>query len=213
MISFTERVGQFFQSLRARRDRRNSCRFRMANSARFRPMERSSPTRRSRPTSRPGSAIAAAWRRTSGSSISNSAAPRICTNNDANDSQPMWHGTTLYFLSDRDAAQARQPLGLRHADEAVARRSRTYTDFDVHFPSIGPDEIVFENAGRLYPCSIWPPKSCARSRSRSSPIARRCARGSRGWRRDSQRDQSRRPASACCSRRAAKSLACRPKMA
>ena len=71
------------------------------------------------------------------------------THNDANDSQPMWHGTTLYFLSDRDA-QARANLWAYDTVTKQTRQVTKFTDADVHFPSIGPEEIVFENGGRLH---------------------------------------------------------------
>jgi tricorn protease len=69
--------------------------------------------------------------------------------NDANDELPMWRGNTLYFLSDRDANKR---LNLWSYDMASkqARQLTFFTDFDVHFPAIGPDEIVYEAGGRLY---------------------------------------------------------------
>jgi tricorn protease len=71
------------------------------------------------------------------------------THNDANDSQPMWHGDTLYFVSDRDEHQ-RDNIW---AYDTRTKRTRQVTHFaesDVHFPSIGPDDLIFENEGRLY---------------------------------------------------------------
>ena len=61
------------------------------------------------------------------------------TEDGANDSQPMWHGKTLYFLSDRGCEKAREYLGLRHGRKDHAPGHAFATDFDVHFPSIGPD--------------------------------------------------------------------------
>ena len=61
----------------------------------------------------------------------------------------MWHGTTLYFLSDRDGRQ-RDNLWAYDTQTKQTRQVTHYTDSDVHFPSIGPDEIVFENGGRLH---------------------------------------------------------------
>jgi tricorn protease len=71
------------------------------------------------------------------------------TRNEANDSQPMWHGTTLYFLSDR-GAQSRANLWAYDAGTKQTRQVTKFTDADVRFPSIGPDDIVFENHGRLH---------------------------------------------------------------
>lgn len=68
---------------------------------------------------------------------------------DANDSQPMWHGQTLYFISDRGAAQ-RYNLWAYDSRTEQLRQVTHFTDHDVRFPAIGPSDIVFENGGRLY---------------------------------------------------------------
>ena len=71
------------------------------------------------------------------------------TSSDANDTQPMWHGETLYFLSDRDEYQ-RYNIWARDPGTGQVRQITRFTDFDVHFPSIGPSDIVFEAGGDLY---------------------------------------------------------------
>lgn len=71
------------------------------------------------------------------------------TRNDANDSQPMWHGSTLYFLSDQDQHR-RQNIWAYDMQTRQTRQVTHFTDFDIHFPSIGPDAIVFERAGGLF---------------------------------------------------------------
>jgi tricorn protease len=71
------------------------------------------------------------------------------TRNPANDGQPMWHGSTLYFLSDRDA-NFRANIWAYELDSDTARQVTHFEDFDTHFPAIGPDDMVFENGGRLY---------------------------------------------------------------
>ncbi len=71
------------------------------------------------------------------------------TKNDANDGQPMWHGSTLYFLSDRDANK-RANIWAYELDTDTVRQVTFFEDFDIHFPAIGPDDLVFENGGRLY---------------------------------------------------------------
>lgn len=71
------------------------------------------------------------------------------TNNDAEDSIPMFHGSTVYFLSN----QGPKKRGNIWAYDTKTKKSRQvtkYKDFDVKFPSIGPDDIVFECGGRLY---------------------------------------------------------------
>jgi len=74
---------------------------------------------------------------------------RTLTQNDANDSQPMWHGATLYFLSDRDEAKRDNLWGCDTVSGKV-RAVTTFQDYAVRFPSIGPDDLVFENGGHLY---------------------------------------------------------------
>lgn len=73
----------------------------------------------------------------------------LISQHEASDSQPMWHGQMLYFLSDRDASQ-RQNLWAYDPATKAARQVTKFTDSDVRFPSMGPDDIVFENSGRLY---------------------------------------------------------------
>lgn len=74
---------------------------------------------------------------------------RNLTQSDASESIPMWHGNTLYFLSDRDANK-RFNLWALNLDNNRFRQVTTFKDYDVHFPGIGPGDIVFENGGRLY---------------------------------------------------------------
>ncbi len=71
------------------------------------------------------------------------------TDSRANDGQPMWHGSTLYFLSDRDEHE-RANIWAADLQSGSLRQITHFTDFDVRFPSIGPSDIVFENGGRLW---------------------------------------------------------------
>jgi tricorn protease len=71
------------------------------------------------------------------------------TQNPANDGQPMWHGSTLYFLSDRDA-NFRANIWAYELESDTVRQVTFFEDFDIHFPAIGPQDLVFENGGRLY---------------------------------------------------------------
>jgi len=68
---------------------------------------------------------------------------------DANNSQPMWHGRTLYFLSDRGPGE-RANIWAYNLDTDSVRQVTRFTDYDIHFPAIGPTDIVFEQGGRLY---------------------------------------------------------------
>jgi tricorn protease len=66
-----------------------------------------------------------------------------------NDAQPMWAGRRLYFLSDRDAAQ-RNNIWVMELDGRQPRQLTRFTDFDITFPAIGPQDIVFQAGGRLH---------------------------------------------------------------
>ena len=74
---------------------------------------------------------------------------RNITHDEANDSQPMWKGDTLYFVSDRDASK-RDNIWAYDVKQDKFRQITFFETFDVHFPSIGPEEIIFENAGHLH---------------------------------------------------------------
>lgn len=74
---------------------------------------------------------------------------RNLTNNPANDAHPMFYGKTLYFLSDRDA-NSRYNIWAMDLASGATREVTKFADFDIHFPSIGPSDIVFENAGGLW---------------------------------------------------------------
>ena len=74
---------------------------------------------------------------------------RNITNHEANDGQAMWHGSTLYFLSDRDE-NMRYNIWAYDVNSGSTQQITSFEDFDVHFPAIGPTDIVFEAGGRLY---------------------------------------------------------------
>jgi tricorn protease len=71
------------------------------------------------------------------------------TNSDANEGHPMWHGGTLYFLSDRGPAM-RYNLWVYDTETEALRQVTSFTDVDVHTPAIGPSHIVFEAGGQLH---------------------------------------------------------------
>ena len=76
-------------------------------------------------------------------------ASRNLTNDPANDAQPMWHGNSVYFLSDRGAEQ-RNNLWSLDVASAKVRQVTQFKDFDITFPSVGAESIVFQAGGRLY---------------------------------------------------------------
>ena len=76
-------------------------------------------------------------------------ATKNLTSNPANDAQPMWHGNTIYFLSDRGTNE-RNNLWAYDLSKNGVRQITQFNDFDIAFPSLGPDAIVFQAGGRLY---------------------------------------------------------------
>lgn len=71
------------------------------------------------------------------------------TNNPALDIIPMWSGDKIYFLSDRDE-NARMNLYVYEIPTKKIRKLTNFEDYDIKFPSLGPDAIVFENGGFIY---------------------------------------------------------------
>uniref|UniRef100_A0A832G6T9 Tricorn protease homolog n=1 Tax=Ignavibacterium album TaxID=591197 RepID=A0A832G6T9_9BACT len=71
------------------------------------------------------------------------------SNNAANDEIPMWKENKIYFLSDRDKNQ-RYNIWVYDLATKQNRQLTFFDKFDVHFPSIGDNEIVFEAGGLLY---------------------------------------------------------------
>ncbi len=69
------------------------------------------------------------------------------TNNNSQDIIPMWYGDKIYYASDRDRI-----MNLFEYD-INTKQTKKITDFkeyDVKFPSLGNDAIVFENGGYIY---------------------------------------------------------------
>jgi len=71
----------------------------------------------------------------------------------ANDEFPMWHNNTIYFLSDR-GAEERANIWSYNLDTKQIKQITDFKDFDIHFPSLGPSDIVFEAGGKLYLLSL-----------------------------------------------------------
>ncbi len=71
------------------------------------------------------------------------------TGNPANDSIPMWHGRTIYYLSDRGPEQHLN-IWAYEVDTRKTRQITKFDPYDVHFPAIGPSDIVFESGGHIY---------------------------------------------------------------
>ncbi|HEY5133176.1 MAG TPA: S41 family peptidase [Candidatus Krumholzibacteriaceae bacterium] len=71
------------------------------------------------------------------------------TDNPAQDVYPMWSGNKIYFLSDRDDNK-RMNLYVLDLGTHETKKLSDFTDFDVKFPSLGDNAIVFENGGYIY---------------------------------------------------------------
>jgi tricorn protease len=71
------------------------------------------------------------------------------TNNPAQDIIPMMHGNTVYFLSDREES-GRMNLYALDMGTKQTRKLTNFTEYDVKFPSIGDQAVVFENGGYIY---------------------------------------------------------------
>jgi tricorn protease len=71
------------------------------------------------------------------------------TNNPAQDIIPMMHGNTVYFLSDREET-GRMNLYAVDIGTKQTRKLTSFAEYDVKFPSLGDNAIVFENGGYIY---------------------------------------------------------------
>ena len=70
------------------------------------------------------------------------------TNNPAQDICPMWGpGDRIYFVSDRDGRMNLFSIDLAGKD---IKQLTNFKDYDIKFPSIGKDAIVFEQAGYIW---------------------------------------------------------------
>ena len=67
--------------------------------------------------------------------------------NDAQDIFPMWHKDQIFFLSDRDRIMN---LFVYDNNTLETTKVTNFEKYDIKFPSIGGDKIIFEQAGYLY---------------------------------------------------------------
>ena len=72
---------------------------------------------------------------------------RAITNHKAQDIIPMWNGNNVYFLSDRDW---RMNLFKYNMDTEEVTQLTHFENYDIKFPSMGENLIVFENGGYIY---------------------------------------------------------------
>jgi len=64
------------------------------------------------------------------------------------DEWPMWHGKTIYYASDRGGRTVN--LWAYDSEAKSHRQVTTFSDYDVKWPSIGGDSVVFEKGGFLF---------------------------------------------------------------
>ncbi|MCD4725844.1 MAG: PDZ domain-containing protein [Bacteroidales bacterium] len=69
------------------------------------------------------------------------------TNNEYQDIFPMWHGTKIYYLSDRDRTMN---LFVYDTETASTEKLTDYSVYDIKFPSLGDEHIIYENGGFLF---------------------------------------------------------------
>ncbi|HVI45001.1 MAG TPA: PDZ domain-containing protein [Chitinophaga sp.] len=66
---------------------------------------------------------------------------------------PMWYKNYIYFLSDR-GQEKRMNLWRYNLDNKSYEQLTNYKDYDIHYPSMGPSDIVYEASGKLYLFSL-----------------------------------------------------------
>ncbi|MDP3461273.1 MAG: PDZ domain-containing protein [Bacteroidales bacterium] len=69
------------------------------------------------------------------------------TNNPAQDIFPMWKGNKVYFLSDRDRTMNLFVYDLNNGSTTKLTHN---ADYDIKFPSLGNNSIIYEYAGYIY---------------------------------------------------------------
>src|SRR5262249_30908189 len=60
---------------------------------------------------------------------------------------PMWRGNKIYFINDSDGVMNLYAYDL---GSKQAKKLTDYKEYDIKWPSAGPDAIVYENGGLLY---------------------------------------------------------------
>ncbi|MGZ8545496.1 MAG: S41 family peptidase, partial [Flavisolibacter sp.] len=73
----------------------------------------------------------------------------ISASEDAGNEFPMWHGSNLYFLSDR-GKEMRMNIWKYDFNSKQYTQVTQFKDHDIHYPSMGPEDIIYEAGGKLY---------------------------------------------------------------
>src|SRR5437868_7569584 len=64
---------------------------------------------------------------------------------------PMWHANAIYFISDREGVMNLYSYDL---GSKQTKKLTDYKEYDIKWPSLGPDAIVYENGGLLYELNL-----------------------------------------------------------
>jgi tricorn protease len=64
---------------------------------------------------------------------------------------PMWHDNAIFFISDREGVMNLYSYDL---GSKQTKKLTDYKEYDIKWPSLGPDAIVYENGGLLYEFNI-----------------------------------------------------------
>jgi Tol biopolymer transport system component len=81
--------------------------------------------------------------------IKNNVVDQVIPHTEYTDTFPMWHGNTIYFTSDRGPEHRLNLYSYDQGSKQVEQLTK-FDEFDVMWPSLGPDAIIFENGGYLY---------------------------------------------------------------
>ena len=81
--------------------------------------------------------------------LKNNVVDQVVPHTDYTDTFPMWHGNTIYFTSDRGPEHRLNIYSYDLGSKQVQQLTK-FDQFDVMWPSRGPDAIIFENGGYLY---------------------------------------------------------------
>ena len=73
------------------------------------------------------------------------------TDNTEQDIIPMWVGEEIFFLSDRDRTMN---VFVYNTSSNQTSKVTDFTQYDVKFPSLGKEQIVFENGGYIYKLDV-----------------------------------------------------------
>jgi tricorn protease len=81
--------------------------------------------------------------------LTDNTSKRLSPQEGGGDEFPMWHNDEIFFISDR-GNEERMNLWKYNITNKRIEQITSYKDFDIHFPSLGNGDIVFEQGGKLH---------------------------------------------------------------